>query len=292
MKFPPWIRQAARKNKISLRCGLSANIKKDLKRFSLHTICNEALCPNKGECFSNGEATFLILGDICTRNCSFCSVKKNRVPLPPEPENSRICELVLKWKLNYVVFTSPTRDDLADGGARQFADLTTRLKKRIPHIKTEPLVPDFGGKIKSLEKVLHSSPDVLGHNIETVPSLYPKIRRGANYKTSLEILKNSKKINPAVLTKTAIMLGMGEKREELLRLFDDLAKSGVDILYAGQYIAPGKGYYPVAKYYTPDEFAELNEESQKFPFKATLFGPLVRSSYKARQTYLKALKNE
>ena len=288
MKLPQWIIDEVRKNKKDLRHLNSLNTIKDIARFNLHTVCDEALCPNKGKCFSDGGATFLILGDICTRKCKFCAVKKKEEPLAPnaaEPKNIAI--LSKKWNLKYVVFTAPTRDDLSDGGAAQFAQTVIEIKKISRKIKTEPLIPDFGGNIKSLETVLNSNPDVLAHNIETVPSLYERIRIGSNYKKSLQIIKNSKKINPAILTKSGLMLGLGETEKELEETFADLLRHNCELLTLGQYIAPSKKHYPVKKYLHPEEFIKLRKTAEKMGFKAVLSGPLVRSSYRADYLYEK-----
>ncbi|MEA3306554.1 MAG: lipoyl synthase, partial [Elusimicrobiota bacterium] len=210
VKFPPWIIDEVRKSKRELHHLNSLNTAKDIKRFNLHTVCDEALCPNKGKCFSDGAATFLILGDICTRKCKFCAVEKNKKPESVNSSETKdIATLSKKWNLKYVVFTSPTRDDLNDGGAAQFAQTIIEIKKISKDIKTEPLIPDFGGNIKSLETVLKTKPDVLAHNIETVPSLYESVRIGSNYKKSLKVLKNSKKIAPEIFTKSGLMLGLG-----------------------------------------------------------------------------------
>lgn len=287
--FPPWITNEAKKSKAAFRGLSSINALRDLENAGARTICFEALCPNKGECFKRGEATFLILGGTCTRNCAFCAVSKAKSGDPPDAgENERIAGLCEKWKLNYAVFTSPTRDDLPGGGASAFAGLNSLLKRKIPGIITEPLIPDFGGNPESLETVLSSGPGVLGHNIETVPSLYPLVRRGADYRTSLRILKTAKRINPQVLTKSALMAGLGESRREISAVLADLAEAGTDIVYVGQYLSPGKGHFPVKKYYRPEEFASIAEETERMGFRTALAGPFVRSSYKARQSYLRA----
>ncbi|MCK4935310.1 MAG: lipoyl synthase [Elusimicrobiales bacterium] len=290
MKFPQWIIDEVRKNKKDLRRLNSLNTVKDIKQFNLHTVCDEALCPNKGKCFLDGAATFLILGDRCTRKCKFCAVEKIKKPLPLNISEAKdIAVLSKKWNLKYVVFTSPTRDDLSDGGAAQFAQTILEIKKISPKIKTEPLIPDFGGNIKSLETVLNANPNVLAHNIETVPSLYERIRIGSNYKRSLEIIKNSKKIKPSVLTKSGLMLGLGETEKELEKTFADLLDHSCELLTLGQYIAPSKNHYPVKKYLHPDKFLKLKKKAEKMGFKAVLSGPLVRSSYRADYLYETAI---
>ncbi len=290
VKFPKWIIDEVRKNKKNLRHLNSLNTIQDIKHFNLHTVCDEALCPNKGKCFSDGAATFLILGDRCTRKCKFCGVNKKNKPLPVNISEAKdIAILSKKWNLKYVVFTSPTRDDLKDGGAQQFAQTIIEIKKISQDIKTEPLIPDFAGNIKSLETVLNAGPNVLAHNIETVPSLYEEIRTGSNYKKSLQIIKNSKRINPSILTKSGLMLGLGETEEEVEETFADLLNHNCELLTLGQYIAPSKNHYPVKKYLHPNEFLRFKEKAEKMGFKAVLSGPLVRSSYKANYLYEKAI---
>lgn len=283
--FPEWIVTQVKKNKNELRKKNSFEVYNQINKSNLHTVCQEALCPNKGECFSQGEATFLILGDACTRNCSFCAVSKKK-PLAPDPdEPGRIAELVCKWNLKYVVFTSPTRDDLPDGGAGHFAQTIIEIKKSNPETKLEPLVPDFQGNVKSLETVLSATPDVLGHNIETVCSNYQKVRNGANYMRSLNLIKNSKRLSPDILTKSGLMLGLGETDEEIKNTLIDLLENNCDLLTMGQYLAPSKKHLPAEKYYTPEEFEEWGEKAKNMGFKAVLSGPLVRSSYKADYLY-------
>lgn len=290
MNYPSWIVEEVRKNKKDLRGYSASATASDLKAYRLHTVCDEALCPNKGNCFKSGEATFLILGDICTRNCGFCAVKKSAHPLPvDEEEPLRVAKLVAKWKLKYAVFTSPTRDDLPDGGATHYARVIREIKKASPETGTEPLIPDFKGDLKSLEIVLAEKPSVLAHNIEMASGLYEKVRKGASYKTSLLILKESKRINPNILVKSGLMLGLGENDSEIKKTIEDLAFTGCDILNIGQYIPPSNSHWKVKKFYTPEEFASYESFAISLGFKAVLSGPLVRSSYKARELYLKAL---
>ena len=288
MAFPKWIVEEVRRNKADLRGSAAAGTAGELAKRSLHTVCDEARCPNKGKCFSQGEATFLILGDICTRRCGFCAVKK-AAPLPPDAgEPRRAAELCQKWGLKYVVFTSPTRDDLPDGGASHFAETNRLIKELCPGIRTEPLIPDFLGDIKALETVLDSDPDVLGHNLEMVSGLYAGARAGADYGRSLGLLANSKKLRPDILTKSGIMLGLGEKPEELQKALEDLAAQGCDLLTLGQYLAPSKEHRAVEKYYTAEEFAYWGGKARAAGFKAVLAGPLVRSSYRASSLYAEA----
>lgn len=286
--YPDWILREVRGRKAGLRGSAAAGTAAELKARALHTVCDEARCPNKGKCFSEGEATFLILGDICTRRCGFCAVTKAK-PLPPDPgEPRRAAELCAQWKLKYVVFTSPTRDDLPDGGAAHFA-LTNRLIKELsPGIRTEPLIPDFNGDLKALEAVLASEPDVLGHNLEMVAGLYAQARAGASYARSLSVLANAKKLRPDILTKSGLILGLGETPGELEKALGDLAAAGCDLLTLGQYLAPSAAHRPVSRYYTEEEFAAWGEKARAAGFRAVLSGPLVRSSYRARSLYEEA----
>ncbi|HNW45329.1 MAG TPA: lipoyl synthase [Elusimicrobiales bacterium] len=286
--IPGWIVDEVRRNKAGLRGTAASDTAAELDRRALHTVCDEARCPNKGACFAQGEATFLLLGDICTRNCGFCAVKKS-VPLPPDSgEPRRAAELCRKWGLKYVVFTSPTRDDLPDGGAAHFAAANRLIKELSPGIRTEPLIPDFKGDIKALETVLASNPDVLGHNLEMPAGLYAGARAGADYTRSLDVLSNSKKIRPDILTKSGLMLGLGEKPEDLETALGDLVARGCDLLTLGQYLAPTKSHRPVEKYYTEEEFARWGEKARAAGFRAVLSGPLVRSSYQASRLYAQA----
>jgi len=290
-KYPKWIIDEVKRNKAELREKPAADTAADLRALSMHTVCDEALCPNKGKCFYEGEATFMILGDICTRHCGFCAVKKNAPPLPPDKkEPEAAAALCRKWKLKYVVFTSPTRDDLPDGGASCFAAVNAAIKDANPGIKTEPLVPDFGGDMKALETVLDSNPNVLGHNIEMPEILYQTYGRNPfNYRRSLELLANSHAIRPDIFVKSSIMLGLGESRDDVLRTFDDLLEHHCELLTLGQYLAPSKDHVRVSKYYTVPEFEDLEKTAEKMGFKAVLSGPLVRSSYRAGYLYNKAL---
>ncbi|MDQ7773139.1 MAG: lipoyl synthase [Elusimicrobiales bacterium] len=286
--YPDWIVAEVRKNKSGLRGAPARDTAGDLAGARLHTVCDEALCPNKGKCFAEGEATFLILGDICTRACSFCAVSKKK-PLPPDPgEPARVGELSRRWGLKYVVFTSPTRDDLPDGGASHFAATLAALKRSAPGVKTEPLIPDFGGDGAALRTVLDAGPDVLGHNLETVPSLYA-VRKGADYRRSLKLLGDAKKYRPASLVKTGFMLGLGETDAETEAALKDAVSAGCDLVTLGQYLAPSKGHFEVKRYYTPKEFEAWQRRAVELGFRAALAGPLVRSSYRAGRLYSQAL---
>lgn len=289
MRIPDWIITEVKEKKAGLRDNRAADTACDLSAARLHTVCDEARCPNKGRCFSGGEATFLILGDICTRTCRFCAVSKT-TPLPPDPgEPGRVGELSKKWGLRYVVFTSPTRDDLPDGGAAHFAETNRLIKELSPGIRTEPLIPDLQGDLKALETILASNPDVLGHNVEMAAGLYARARAGADYGRSLRVLSNSKKLRPDILTKSGIMLGLGETPEEIERTLGDLVEHHCDLLTLGQYLAPSNSHRPVEKYYTPEEFAAWGGKARAAGFKAVLSGPLVRSSYRAGSLYAEAV---
>ncbi len=257
-------------------------IKSLLEGSSLHTVCQEANCPNKSHCFENGTATFLILGDVCTRGCRFCNVKRG-VPLPVDNnEPKRIAELVRELELQYAVITSVTRDDLEDGAASMFAMTIREIKRMIPDCQVEVLIPDFAGSTQALKTVLMAKPDILNHNMETVKRLYPMVRRGADYQRSLNLLLNAKKINKSTITKSGIMLGLGEKWDEIIGLMDDLTSVGCNLLTIGQYLSPSEDHLPVIKFYHPDEFSELKTIGERMGFAQVESGPLVRSSYHAK----------
>lgn len=283
--IPEWLKRLVGRNKAALRDGKSRATERSLNDQRLHTVCVSALCPNRGECFCNGEATFLILGDSCTRACRFCAVDKTQ-PLPPDPlEPARIAETVSGWRLNFAVLTSPTRDDLPDGGANHYAQTIQEIYKASPGTGTETLVPDFGGKTDSLKTVLAARPSVLAHNLETVPSLYGSVRLGADYARSLKLLETSKKTVPGITTKSGLMLGLGETEKELGAVFSDLAGAGCDFLTLGQYLAPSKSHYPVKRYLEPEEYIHLKNIALAAGLKAVMSGPLVRSSYHAGEMF-------
>lgn len=254
-----------------------------LRNAKLHTICEEAKCPNIAECFGSGTAVFLILGDICTRNCKYCNVKHG-VPNPLNPnEPNDVAESVKKLDLKYVVITSVTRDDLDDGGASVFNKTVNEVKKLNKNCKVEVLIPDFKGKIDSLKKIIDAKPDVINHNIEVVQDLFPKIRPEGNYETSLELLRNIKNIDKNIKTKSGLMIGIGENKEQILKTIKDLKKVGVDFLTIGQYLQPTRNHAEIKKYYTPKEFEELKKIGLDVGFEHIESGPLVRSSYHAEK---------
>jgi lipoic acid synthetase len=251
----------------------------------LHTVCQEACCPNIGECFSHRTATFMLMGDVCTRNCPYCAVSHGKVrPLDPD-EPRRIAEAAGKLGLRHVVVTSVNRDDLPDGGAGHFAATARAIKEALPEARVEVLVPDFQGSLECVDTVIESPIDIYNHNIETVPSLYHKARPGGRYERSLEVLRHAKQrsraAGRATLTKAGVMLGLGEEIAELLGVMRDLRSIECDILTLGQYLRPSKDHLPVERYVTPEEFAELRREGLAMGFRHVESGPLVRSSYHA-----------
>jgi len=249
----------------------------------LNTVCEDARCPNVGECWGAGTATFMILGDVCTRTCNFCAVKTGRPPTYDLDEPRRVAEAIQKLRLKYAVITSVDRDDLEDGGALIFAETVRRIREACPDTHVEVLIPDFRGDIKALKKVLDSGPDVLGHNVETVPRLYPVARAGSRYPRSLGILSAAKSLAAEVITKSSIMLGLGESRGEVAQVMEDLVQAQVDILTLGQYLQPTRDHLPVERYYSPADFAELRDYGASLGFLHVEAGPLVRSSYHAER---------
>jgi lipoic acid synthetase len=258
------------------------DLKRIMRTLDLHTVCESARCPNMGECWEHGTATFMILGDICTRACGFCAVPSGRPVGPPdEGEPVRVAEAAARMGLRYVVVTSVNRDDQPDGGAHIFARTIVEIRKRIPGCMVEVLIPDFRGDWQALDTVLAVKPDILNHNTETVPRLYRQVRKGALYERSLELLRRSKQTHPDVPTKTGMMLGLGEEKDEVLATMRDLATQGTDILTLGQYLQPTKEHLPVLRFVHPDEFSEFKRMGEQMGFKHVEAGPLVRSSYHA-----------
>jgi lipoyl synthase len=253
----------------------------------LHTVCHEANCPNRGECFGRGTAVFLILGPNCTRNCGFCNVVTGR-PLSVDPdEPRRVAEASAKLQLRHVVITSVTRDDLLDGGASQFAQAITAVRSVLPNSTIEVLTPDFQGKESALETVLVARPDVFNHNVETVPRLYARVRPQADYRRSLALLKKAGEL-PGAKIKSGLMVGLGEQNEELKQVFADLANSRVSLLTIGQYLAPSTRHLPIERFVPPEEFATLQQEAEAAGIGAVFAGPLVRSSYLADSLFAKS----
>lgn len=253
-----------------------------MRTLGLNTVCESARCPNMGECWEHRTATFMILGNICTRACGFCAVPSGRPLGPPEEdEPQRVAEAVERMGLRYAVVTSVNRDDQPDGGATIFARTIAKIRERVPGCKVEVLIPDFRGHWPSLEKVMAARPDVLNHNIETVPRLYRQVRKGAVYERSLELLRRAGEMAPDVPTKTGMMLGLGESREEVLRAMEDIVAQSTHILTLGQYLQPTGEHLPIERYVHPDEFAEFKWLGEQMGFKHVESGPLVRSSYHA-----------
>jgi lipoic acid synthetase len=276
---PPWIRvRAASPN------SRFYEIKDILRAQGLHTVCEEASCPNIAECFGKGTATFMILGDICTRRCPFCDVAHGR-PLPPEVEEPRhLAETISKLKLSYVVITSVDRDDLKDGGAQHFVDCISEVRRTSPGTRLEVLVPDFRGRMeRALEILAAAPPDVMNHNLETVPRLYRKARPGGDYAHSLKLLQQFRKLHPAVPTKSGLMVGLGESDDEIVQVMRDLRAHEVDMLTIGQYLQPSPHHLPVERYVEPETFGFFQREAQNLGFKHAAIGAMVRSSYHADQ---------
>ena len=278
---PPWLRRPLPRDR------RFSQLSADLRGLGLATVCRSARCPNIGECFSSGTATFLILGDVCTRSCAFCNITSGQPGPVAGDEPLRVSRAVARMGLRYAVITSVTRDDLPDGGADHFARVVRQLKADIPGLVVEVLIPDFQGSRAALETVLESGVDVLNHNLETVPDLYPRVRPQAGYARSLELLARvrdwAKERRQAVRTKSGLMLGLGETREQLRRVFRDLAASGCAILTMGQYLAPSAAHHPVIRYPSPEEFTVLGDLARAEGIGTVFSAPLVRSSYHASE---------
>ncbi len=274
-RLPPWfrIRQTTGKELLTVRSLIKAN--------NLHTVCQSAACPNRNECWNSGTATFMLLGNLCTRGCRFCNVPKGMPQRLDTSEPRRVAQAVSALKLSYAVVTSVTRDDLADGGAAIFAETIRAIRAGSPECRVEVLIPDFQGSRSSLNTVLDAKPDILNHNVETAPSLYERVRPQADYRRSLEVLRRAK--DRGAVTKTGLMLGLGETGDEILDVMRDLREVGCSILTLGQYLQPGKDLLPVEKYYHPDEFEELKAKALGLGFHHVVAGPLVRSSYHAEK---------
>ena len=276
LKKPEWIRAKLPSG------GQFMEIKRILREQKLHTVCEEASCPNIGECFSKGTATFMIMGDICTRRCPFCDVGHGR-PNPLDPEEPKhLAETVAALKLKYVVITSVDRDDLRDGGAGHFADCIKAIRELSPSTQIEVLVPDFRGRLDiALEILAETAPDVMNHNLETAPRLYKQARPGADYKHSLELLKRYKAMRPDVATKSGIMVGLGEEDEEVREVMRDMREHDIDMITIGQYLQPTDGHLPVLRYVSPHMFKTFETEALDMGFKHAAVGAMVRSSYHA-----------
>lgn len=278
LRKPSWIRVR------SSNSQTFNEVKRMLREHKLHTVCEEASCPNIGECFGKGTATFMILGDLCTRRCPFCDVAHGR-PLAPDPEEPvHLAQSIAALKLKYVVITSVDRDDLRDGGAQHFADCIQQIRLYSPTTKIEILVPDFRGRLAvALEKLATHLPDVLNHNLETVPRLYKQCRPGADYQHSLQLLRDFKLAFPNIPTKSGLMVGLGETDDEIKQVMHDLREHQVDMLTVGQYLQPSLGHLPVMRYVSPEDFKEFERLARSMGFSHAACGPMVRSSYHADQ---------
>ena len=277
LRKPDWM-----KIKLPSESKRIQDIKSAMRKNNLHSVCEEASCPNLAECFHHGTATFMILGAICTRRCPFCDVAHGR-PLPPDAEEpAHLAQTIKDMQLKYVVITSVDRDDLRDGGAHHFADCTREIRTQNPEIKIETLVPDFRGRVENALDILRDNPpDVFNHNLETAPHLYRKVRPGASYKRSLELLKRFKEEHPDIPTKSGLMMGLGETKEDIIGVLKDLREHGVTMLTLGQYLAPSRHHLPVERYVPPSEFDELKQVALDLGFTHAACGPFVRSSYHA-----------
>lgn len=276
-RLPEWLRKPFR------NVEADHELKKMLRTRGLHTVCEEARCPNRNDCFARGAATFMILGDVCSRSCGFCSVKTGRgLPmesLSDEPE--QVAEAAAQLKLSYVVITSVNRDELQDGGAAHFANTIHAVRRRLPGAKIEVLTPDFKGNRRALYTVLDAAPNTFNHNVETVPRLYQRVRPQADYQQSLDVLREARRHAPAALTKSGFMVGLGERREEVNRLLEDLRAHAADVVTIGQYLQPTRAHLPVEEFIHPDVFEEYKAYGERLGFRAVFSGPLVRSSFMA-----------
>lgn len=278
-RLPAWFRQKIPDP------AIMHSMKRLLDGMNLHTICESAQCPNIGACFSRKTATFLILGDVCTRGCTFCAVRKGILALIDEREPRHILEVVKSLGLRYVVITSVTMDDFADGGASQFVKTIEILHKQGNGIIVEVLIPDFDGSTKSLKAVVQARPEVLNHNVETVPRLYPKVRPGAKYTCSLKLLYEAKRMNPTLITKSGLMLGLGETNDEVIEVMNDLHENKCNLLTIGQYLQPTPKHHPVVAFISPKDFSEYEKVGKKMGFAKVVAAPLVRSSYRADEMF-------
>jgi lipoyl synthase len=272
---PPWLKVRAPGGSNYLR------LKQMMRTLELHTVCEEAHCPNVGECWEHGAATFMILGDVCTRNCGYCAVSHGRPPKYDVEEPARVAQAVAEMQLRHAVITSVDRDDLPDFGSFIFAETIRQIRQRLPTCSIEVLVPDFQGNLEAIGTVLEAGPDIYNHNTETVPRLYKRARPGGRYARVLQIFRDAKRLAPHIPTKSGIILGLGETIEEVLLVMEELRTVDVDILTLGQYLRPSNGHLPLDRYYRPEEFRLLYERGMAMGFKHVESGPLVRSSYHA-----------
>ena len=277
-RLPPWLRSSPT-NFIAVH-----ELKTQLRQLRLHTVCESARCPNMHECFGRGTATFMILGNLCTRGCGFCSVPKSRHPGALDPEEpANVASMAAAMRLRHVVITSVNRDDREDGGAEHFARTVTEVRRALPEARVEVLTPDFQGNLAAVAQVLDAGPHIFNHNMETVERLYPRVRPQAGYRQSLDVLAFAKHYRPQAITKSGAMLGLGETSDEIERLLRDLRQSQVDVATLGQYLQPTRRNLPVAEYVTPERFQAWRDRGLSLGFKMVFSGPLVRSSYMADQ---------
>lgn len=274
---PPWLKRKIPSGPVY------QGVRGILGQGQLHTVCQEALCPNMGECFSHNTATFLILGDHCTRNCRFCAVRHGNAKLIDSNEPEHVAEAAQQMGLKYVVITSVTRDDLADGGASHFAETISAVRSRLPEAKVEVLIPDLQGNWNALQKIITAKPDILNHNLETVPRLYADVRPQAVYQRSLELLRQVRHMDAALPTKSGLMLGLGEEAKEIEQTLQDLLGAGCSLLTLGQYLQPSPRHLSIQRFVTPDEFEKLKSKALGMGFTRVASGPFVRSSYHARE---------
>jgi lipoic acid synthetase len=280
---PDWLRKRLPTGEITKR------IEENLLRNSLHTICQEGCCPNQGECFAKGVATFLIMGNVCTRNCRFCAVTSGK-PTPLDPgEPERLADEISDMGISFAVITSVTRDDLPDGGGEHFIEVIHAIREKCPEVGIEILIPDFNGLPSALIDIVAAGPEVINHNVETIPRLYPEIRPQANYDQSLGVIRMIKELDAAMVTKSGIMVGLGETTEEVRMVMADLIRVGCDILTIGQYLCPSGDHYPVAEYVRPGKFDEYRKIGLGMGFRDVASGPFVRSSYRAVDSYRRAV---
>lgn len=281
---PGWLRKRLPTGKITKR------IEENLLRNNLHTICQEGCCPNQGECFAKGVAAFLIMGNVCTRNCRFCAVASGK-PTPLDPgEPERLADEINGMGIRFAVITSVTRDDLPDGGANRFVEVIHAIRERCPEVGIEVLIPDFNGLPSAVRSIVDAGPEVINHNVETVSRLYPEVRPQANYDQSVGVIRMVKKMDEYMVTKSGIMLGLGETTKEVIMLMADLIRAGCDILTIGQYLCPSENHHPVAEYVRPERFDEYKKIGMKMGFRDVASGPFVRSSYQAIDSYIRAGK--
>lgn len=275
-RLPDWIREK------KLNLGSLREIKTMLREKDLHSVCESLACPNRTECFSRGTATFMILGDVCTRACGFCNVTTGMPYAPPSPDEPRgVAETARRLGLRHVVVTSVTRDDLADGGARQFALTIAELRTALPDAAVEVLTPDFRGNLEAVRIVVEARPDYFNHNVETVPRLYRHVRPGSRFDRSVDVLRQAKKFDPSIVTKSGLMLGLGERRDEVLESLAALREADVEIVTIGQYLQPKRHKLEVVEYVHPSVFEEYRVAAEELGFRAVFSGPFVRSSYMA-----------